>query len=145
MSSVSEQILQAIRDRLQAALPMATIKRNRTRPVAVDPGGLLILRDGEPGEPEELLGGEGPYFYSHRAVLEVYARHEDDAVREALFDTLLLAIDVTLSADPFLGGLAQGLSYGRPAAEVEGIEGEADIKAATLDLTVDYQSLSRLG
>jgi hypothetical protein len=44
-------------------MPGATIERNSGLPEKIPAGGLLILRDGDPGEPEQALGGFGNAYY----------------------------------------------------------------------------------
>jgi Phage major capsid protein E/Phage portal protein, lambda family len=42
--------------------------------------------------------------------------------------------------DPTLGGLAFGMTYGRPEPAIQAIAGAPAIKSATLNVTVDYES-----
>lgn len=63
MSSTREAILAALHARL-SALP-ATVLRGEVRPERVPADGLLILRDGEPGEPDVTLSPLA-YHYQHR-------------------------------------------------------------------------------
>jgi len=51
MASHREQVLAALFARLQG-VPDATVRRNEALPVSVPAGGLIILRDGDPGEPD---------------------------------------------------------------------------------------------
>ena len=62
--TVRETILSALHARL-SALP-ATALRGEVLPERIPPAGLLILRDGEPGEPEVTLSPL-TYHYQHRA------------------------------------------------------------------------------
>jgi hypothetical protein len=103
-------------------------------------GGLIILRDGDPGEPEQALGGFGNAYYQHAVEIEVYVEEGDAAARDAAFDTLLQQIGAVLEADPTLGGLAFGLTYGRPEPAIEAVAGAPAIKTATLSVTVDYEA-----
>ena len=109
-------------------------------PRRVPAAGLIILRDGDPGEPEQTLGGFGSTYYQHAAEIEVYVEEGDAATRDAAFDDLLQQIGAVLEADPTLGGLAFGLTYGRPEPSIEAIAGAPAIKAATLTVSVDYES-----
>ena len=68
-------------------------------------GGLIILRDGDPGEPEQALGGFGSTYYQHAVEIEVYVEEGDAAARDAAFDALLQQIGVALETDPTLEGL----------------------------------------
>jgi hypothetical protein len=98
--------------------------------------GLIIVRDGDPGEPEQALGGFGNAYYQHAIEIEVYVEEGGAGARDAAFDALLQQIGVALEADSTLGGLAFGLTYGRP---------EPATKSATLTLTVDYGTDAPLG
>jgi hypothetical protein len=68
----------------------------------------------------------------------------DAAARYAAFDSLLQQIGVALEADPTLGGLVFGLTYGRPEPAIEAVAGAPAIKGATLTVTVDYETSAPL-
>ena len=68
MPTPRETILAALHARL-SALP-ATALRGEVLPERVPAAGLLILRDGEPGEPEVTLSPLR-YHYQHRAEIEI--------------------------------------------------------------------------
>jgi hypothetical protein len=138
-ASKAEQVLEAIRALLEA-MPGATVERNSVLPEKTPAGGLIILRDGDPGEPEQALGGFGNAYYQHAAEIEVYLEEGDAAARDAAFDALLQQIGASLEADPSLGSLGFGLSYGRPEPVIEAVAGAPAIKSATLTVTVDYES-----
>jgi hypothetical protein len=117
-----------------------TVERNSALPQKVPAGGLIILRDGDPGEPEQALGGFGSTYYQHAVEIEVYVEEGDAAARDAAFDALLQQIGTALEADLTLGGLAFGLTYGRPEPAIEAIAGAPAIKSATLSVTIDYET-----
>ena len=71
--------------------------------------GLLILRDGEPGEPEVTLSTPLAYHYQHRAEIEAVVQGDD---RDAAFDTLCASIGAALAADRTLGGLCDWVEAG---------------------------------
>ena len=54
--------------------------------------------------------------------------------------SLLQQIGTTFEADPTLGGLAFGVTYGRPEPAIEAVNGAPAIKGATLTVTVDYET-----
>ena len=95
---------------------------------------------GDPGEPEQALGGFGDAYYEQAVEVEDYVEEGDAAARDAAFDALLQWIGVALEADTTLGGLAFGVTYGRPEPSIEAIAGAPAIKSATLTVTVDYES-----
>jgi hypothetical protein len=142
-ASKAEQVLEAIKALLEI-VPGAVVERNGVLPEKVPPGGLIILRDGDPGEPEQALGGFGNAYYQHAVEIEVYVEEGDTAARDAAFDELLQQIGAALEADPTFGGLAFGLTYGRPENSIEAVTGAAAIKSATLILTVDYETTAPL-
>jgi hypothetical protein len=51
-------------------------------PEKVPGGGLIILRDRDPGEPEQALGGFANTYYQHAIEIEVYIEEGDGAVRD---------------------------------------------------------------
>jgi len=69
MPTPRETILQALLAALQS-VPNATILRGAILPERIPAGGLLILRDGDPGTPEVTLSPL-QYHYEHRAEIEV--------------------------------------------------------------------------
>jgi hypothetical protein len=138
-ASKAEQVLEAIEARLET-VPGATVERNSVLPEKIPAGGLIILRDGDPGEPEQALGGFGSTYYQHAAEVEVYVEEGDPAVRDTGFDDLLQQIGAALEPDATLGGLAFGLTYGRPEASIKAVAGAPAIKSATLSVTVDYET-----
>ena len=138
-ASKAEQLLEALRAVLETP-PGASVERNSVLPEKIPDGGLIILRDGDPGEPEQALGGFGSTYYQHAVEIEVYVEEGDAATRDIAFDNLLRQVGAALDADVTLGGLAFGLTYGRPEPTIEAIAGAPAIKAATLTVTVDYES-----
>ena len=144
MTSRSEQVLITLVDCLRQ-LPDIGVERNSALPERIPVGGLVILRDGDPGEPEQALGGFAPVYYRHAVELEIYAGSGDQTIRDQTFDNLVTAIGTALDADPTLGGLVFGMSYGRPQIVTEAIEGGPTIKTGTITLVLDYEAPSLLG
>jgi hypothetical protein len=101
MPTPREPILAALHARL-SALPATTL-RGEVLPERVPAEGLLILRDGEPGEPEVTTS---PQRYQHRAEIEAVVQGAD---RDTAFDTLTANIGSALAADRMLGGLCDRL------------------------------------
>jgi hypothetical protein len=142
-ASRAEQVLDAFKALLET-VPDAVVERNSVLPEKIPNGGLIILRDGDPGEPEQALGGFGNAYYQHAVEIEVYVEEGDAAARDAAFDALLQQVGTTLEADPTIGGLAFGLTYGRPESAIEAVSGAPAIKSATLTVTVDYETSAPL-
>jgi hypothetical protein len=142
-ASKAEQVLDALKALLET-IPDAVVDRNSVLPEKIQDGGLIIVRDGDPGEPEQALGGFGNAYYQHATGIEVYVEDGNAAARDAAFDDLLQQIGAALEADPTLGGLAFGLTYGRPETSIEAVAGAPAIKGATLTVTVDYETTAPL-
>lgn len=137
MPTTRETILTALHARL-LALP-ATVLRNEVLPERLPPEGLLILRDGQPGEPEVTLSPLH-YHWQHRADLEVFLRGGLDAA----FDTLLANIGAILATDRTLSGLCDWIEPSAPEPVDLAVEGAAPIRAAILTLTLHYTSADPL-
>ncbi len=144
MLSKTEQILEAIKALLET-VPDAKVERNSGVPEKIPAGGLIVLRDGDPGAPDTALGGFGGAYYSHDVEVELYVEEGAASARDAAFDTLVQAVGVALETDPTLGGLAFGMTYGRPEINTEGVTGAAAIKTGTITVTVEYETTSLLG
>ena len=123
----------------------ATVERNSVVPEKIPPGGLIILRDGDPGEPETTLGGFGNVYYSHNIEIELYIEEGDVTVRDTTFDTLVQSIGTVLRTNPTLDGLVFGMSYARPETDTEAVTGAPAIKTGTIIVTVEYETISLLG
>jgi hypothetical protein len=142
-TSKAEQVLDALRVLLEA-VPGALVDRNGVLPAKIPDGGLIVVRDGDPGEPEKALGGFVSTYYQHAVEIEVYVDEGDAAARDAAFDVLLQEIGAAFEADPTLGGLTFGLTYGRPEPTIEVVAGAPAVKTATLTVTVDYETAAPL-
>jgi len=144
MTSRSEQVLIALVDRLRQ-IPDIGVERNTALPERIPDGGLVVVRDGDPGDPEQALGGFASVYYRHAMELELYAESGDQAVRDQTFDDLATAIGAALDADPTLGGLVFGMTFGRPEVMTDAVDGGPAIKTGTITLVLDYEAPSPLG
>jgi len=142
MSSRRETILAALFETLRSTLT-ASVRRNEALPEKVPSAGLVIVRDGELGEPEVLLSPVS-YLWRHRAPLDVVVGGATQAERDAALDTLLIAIDPVIDANRTLGGLVDYLEIGTPSFEMVPIEGAAPVKGAVVPLILHYETSSPL-
>jgi hypothetical protein len=133
MSTTREAILAALHARLQSLA--APTLRDEVLPERIPPAGLIILRDGQPGEPEVTLSPLR-YHYQHRAELEVVV--QVGSGRASAFDTLIAAIGTALEADRTLGGLCDWVEPEAPASVDLPIEGAAALKAAIVTVVLHY-------
>ena len=144
MASKIEQVLIALTDRLRA-VPKAKVERNTAVPEKIPAGGLIVLRDGDPGEPEQTLGGVGGVYYAHAVEIEVYVEAASASKRDAAFDVLVQRIGAVLDADSTLGGLSFGMTTARPGIDTEAVAGAPAIKTGTIEVIVEYETASPLG
>ena len=139
MPTTRETILAALHARL-SALP-ATALRGEVLPERVPAAGLLILRDGEPGEPEVTLSPLR-YHYQHRAEVEAVVQGAD---RDAAFDALCASIGSLIAADRTLGGFCDWVEAEAPRPFDLPVEGAASLKAALIPVILYYTTADPLG
>ncbi len=139
MPTTRETILAALYARLQqlAALTL----RDEVLPERIPSSGLIILRDGQPGEPDVTLSPLR-YHYQHRAELEVVVQASTS--RASAFDTLIAAIGTALEADRTLGGLCDWVDPEAPASVDLPVEGAAALKAAVITVVLHYTTTGPL-
>ena len=135
MASKREEVLQALLAQLQT-VPLGKVERNRLRPERIPPEGLIILRDGEIGEPEVLLSPLS-YIWTHTARVEVFSASGDP---DAHLDMLLTSIATALGVDPALGGEIDQIEIGAPDFDGAAPEGGPDVKAAVVPVRLIYET-----
>lgn len=139
MPTTREAVLAALHARLQ---PLAALTlRDEVLPERIPAAGLIILRDGQPGEPEVTLSPLR-YHYQHRAELEVVV--QAGTGRASAFDDLIAAIGAALEADRTLGGLCDWIEPEAPASVDLPIEGAAALKATVITLNLHYSTTGPL-
>jgi hypothetical protein len=116
VSSKREQVLDAVKALLSSALPTADVRRNLAKPERIPPGGLVVVRDGDPGEPEVMLSPL-TYLYTHRIPIELAAYETSSQLPEQVLDEMLGAIGVAVSGDRTLGGLCDFIEAQAPATD----------------------------
>ena len=132
MPTTRETVLAALLARLQ---PLAALTlRDEVLPERIPAAGLIILRDGQPGEPEVTLSPLR-YHYQHRAEIEPVVQ---GAARDATFDTLCAGIGAAIAADRTLGGLCDWIEAEAPRPVDLPVEGAATLKAAVIPVVLHY-------
>ena len=139
MPSIRETILAALHLRLQTL--SAPILRGDVLPERVPTAGLLILRDGEPGEPQVTLSPLR-YHYQHRAEIEAVVQ---GTARDATFDALCASIGAAIAADRTLGGLCDWVEAEAPRPVDLAVDGAASLKAAVIPVILHYSTADPLG
>ena len=120
----------------------APVLRGEVLPERVPAVGLLILRDGDPGEVAVTLSPLR-YHYQHRT--EVEAVVQASTGRDAAFDALTAGVGAALAADRTLGGLCDWAEAEAPRPIDLAIEGTATLKAAVIPIVLHYACADPLG
>ena len=139
MPTTRETVLAALFGRLQPLA--ATVLRDEVLPERVPPAGLIILRDGQPGDPEVTLSPLR-YHYQHRAELEVIV--QTPANRATAFDALLAAIGTALVIDRTLSGLCDWVEAEAPTSVDLPVDGAVSLKAAVVTVVLHYSTSNPL-
>ena len=140
MPTTRETVLTALAD-LLSTIPHVPVLRGEVLPERVPPAGLMILRDGNPGEPGVTLSPL-MYHYQHRAELEVIV--QSMAQRDGLFDALTAQIGAVIAADRTLGGLCDWVEPEAPEPVDLPVEGGSNLKAAVLPVVLHYATADPL-
>jgi len=133
MPTKSEDVLAALAALLAAA--SVPVQRNIPIPVEIPLGGLIILRDGEPGDPEVTMSPL-TYEYLHRATIEVFVQKK--AGREAVFDGIKAAIGTAVAGDRSLGGRCLWVEAQAPVAAALPFDGAAPVLSAEIGVILQY-------
>jgi hypothetical protein len=139
MPTTRETILAALHARLQSVA--ALVLRDEVLPERIPSAGLIILRDGQPGEPEVTLSPLR-YHYEHRAELEVIVQSAGN--RATTFDVLIANIGTALETDRTLGGLCDWIEAEAPASVDLPVEGAVTLKAAVITVVLHYTTTGPL-
>lgn len=140
MPSTSETVLQAFLAAITAGAPVgALVGRNTALAERIPDAGTMILWDGDPGDPDALLSPTR-YIYEHRAEVEIAVQAKTEALCDAAFDTLKLALAAAIDADRTLGGLCDYVVGEAPIPEDIDFSGTLPTKAATVGVLLIYET-----
>lgn len=145
VASVRETALQALLSAVTAAAPAgATVSRNETLNLEAPAAGLIIMRDGDPGEPEVTLS-PNRYWFRHRVEILIIVAGVTGPVRAAATDTLIETINAAIAADPYLGGAAEYTEVEAPTSDDVNAEAGEPKRGIILPVIVEYESTTPAG
>jgi hypothetical protein len=140
------QVLAAVKALVQAALPGATVlglDGDDAAPARLPPNGRVVVRSGEPGDPEVDLCPP-VYHYAHRIPIEVSAYETTALTGEEVIDQMMGLIGAAVEADPTLGGLCDWLEPTAPNTDDIYVEGANPARGGDFDLVASYSTTSPL-
>ena len=140
MPTTRETVLTALAD-LLITIPHVPVLRGEVLPERIPPAGLMLLRDGNPGEPGVTLSPL-TYHFQHRAELEVIVQSASN--RDSLYDALCAQIGAVIAADRTLRGLCDWIQAEAPEPEDLAVEGAASLKAAIIPVVLHYATTDPL-
>lgn len=139
MFTPRETILIALADLLRT-VPHVQVLRGEVLPERVPSAGLMILRDGEPGEPGVTLSPL-VYHYQHRAEVEAVVQGTD---RDTTFAALCASIGAVISGGRTLGGRCDWVEAEAPRPIDLPVKGAASLKAAVIPIILHYSTADPL-
>lgn len=144
MTSKREQALTALGKLVIETLPAADVERNNFDRDEVGKGGLIIVADGDPGEPEVTLS-PATYYWSHRAEIYVMVSGSKSTERDLQMDTIAAQIAAALEDDPTLGDVVENAQAIRLDIEEEPVVGGQNTKGAVLQILLNFETTSPIG
>ena len=136
--SKREQAIIALRNALEASNTFE-VQRNTSIPTAALSGGLVVIRDGDSGEPEVTMSPT-EYHYEHQIQVEAFAVGAD---LDLSLDQLLGLVADCIEIDPTLGGHVDASFVTAPVFDLT-IDSSIRCKAASINVVVFYSTTSPL-
>lgn len=136
--SKRESAILALKDALSAPATFE-VQRNTAIPTSPLSQGLVVIRDGESGDPDITMSPT-EYHYEHQIQLEVFAVGAD---LDLALDNLLGQIANIAEADKTLGGFVESLYLTAPNFDLT-VDSSIRCKAASINVVVFYSTFSPL-
>jgi hypothetical protein len=139
-------VLKALKLLTAVAVPKAEVvglDGEEAAPARVPANGRIIIRTGDPGDPEIDLSPLA-YNWSHRIPIEFVAVETPTLSSEEALDDMLVRFGAAIAADRHLGGLCDWLGIAAPGSEDIYTDGAEPPRGAELVLTANYVTDSEL-
>lgn len=134
--SVHAVVDQAVKALVAAAATGAQVvglDASEAVPERLAAGGRVVVRDGDPGQPEITLS---PLTYCYDRTIGI----EVTAVTSAEVDAILTALSAAIVADRTLGGLVEFLDATAPLVEAQAIEGAPVLAEGSATIVASYST-----
>ncbi|MGI9499866.1 MAG: hypothetical protein ACR2P3_07505 [Geminicoccaceae bacterium] len=130
---------------LMVALPDAQVFRNEARPQDASTAPVVILNDGDPGDPESTLGVR-VWSFQHQTEVEIILQSHDNDTRDAEIDDISTAIATAILADTTIGGTVNYAQASAPTVDHEQADAGAEPHvSALIFVELWYDSASPAG
>lgn len=140
------EVLAAVKALVQSALPHAKViglDGEDAAPTRVPPTGMVVVRSGDPGEPEVDLCPP-VYHYTHRIPIEVSAYETTAKSGEEVVDEMMGRIGAVVEVDRTLGGRCDWLEPTGPNTDDIYTEAATPARGGDFDLLASYSTTSPL-
>lgn len=140
MASKRLQVLEAVKALVSATLPdgkVLGLEADDAKPQSIPPGGLIVVRSGDPGEPDVDLSPL-TYNFTHVIPLEVAAYEAGGLTSEEVLDAMMRPIGAAIAADRSLGGLCDWIEVRAPTTEDFETLGAVAGRWADLQIVAQY-------
>ncbi|MBB3910839.1 hypothetical protein [Sphingomonas desiccabilis] len=140
------EVLAAVKALVQSALPHVKViglDGEDAAPMRVPPTGMVVVRSGDPGEPEVDLCPP-VYHYTHRIPIEVSAYETTAESGEEIVDRMMGLIGGAVEANRTLGGLCDWLEPTGPNTDDIYTEAATPARGGDFDLVASYSTTSPL-
>lgn len=136
----------AIKALIAAALPGASVRgldADAAKPDRIPPGGLVVVRPGDPG-PATIDLSPLTYNYDHAIPVEISGYASVARTPLEVIDDMLVAIGIAIAANRTLGGLCLWLDAEAPAIDDITAEGAPAGAGADLIIIASYVTTNPL-
>ncbi len=140
-------VLTAVKALAKRAAPHSVVRgmtAEEAKPTTVDALGMVIVRSGDPGDPEIDLSPP-TYWWEHRIPVELAACGTPAKSSQEVLDDMLMGFAREIAADPTLGGLCIDLDADAPSDGEAETRGAGAIGWADFAIIALYSTTSPLG
>lgn len=140
-------VLAAVKALVQLALPNANVlglDNAADRPMRIGPGGTVVIRDGDPGEPAIDLSPP-TYHFDHSIPIELLSADSPNVSPRDRLDQMAIAINSQIQLDRTLGGLCNFIEPSSLDTVDLTILGGGSQVGGQFDIVASYSISSPLG
>lgn len=145
--SKHEEVEDAVKALVKRALPVATVigmDLEEAKPTMIGELGQVIVRSGDPGEPEVDLSPP-TWWWERSFPIELAAKDEPSRPAKTVLAAMAMAIGAEIAADPYLAGLCSWLDASAPVSGEVDQRGAAPIAWCDFAILASYSTTSPLG